>query len=182
MKNVLLRRRPAKAFSEPGKLLRRGSVGELGVLRNRRVRNLDCERKETSTSGRVGCESPRMGSLVTENKRPDSHNYLKYRNFYREFAFRLMNIKRFSIDTLSWRRRGIRTLGRVSPTHAFQACSFNHSDISPSLESRTCERSPNRLLHTSVPPGQPPRRSRLDAASSIGLALNLLTGKICKTS
>jgi hypothetical protein len=26
---------------------------------------------------------------------------------------------------------GIRTLGRISPTHAFQACSFNHSDISP---------------------------------------------------
>ena len=26
---------------------------------------------------------------------------------------------------------GIRTHGRVSPTHAFQACSFNHSDISP---------------------------------------------------
>ena len=35
---------------------------------------------------------------------------------------------------------GIRTHGRVSPTHAFQACSFNHSDISPSLESTTCER------------------------------------------
>ena len=33
---------------------------------------------------------------------------------------------------------GIRTHGRVSPTHAFQACSFNHSDISPSLESYTC--------------------------------------------
>jgi integrase len=28
---------------------------------------------------------------------------------------------------------GIRTHGRVSPTHAFQACSFNHSDISPYL-------------------------------------------------
>jgi pimeloyl-ACP methyl ester carboxylesterase len=28
---------------------------------------------------------------------------------------------------------GIRTRGRVSPTHAFQACSFNHSDISPCL-------------------------------------------------
>jgi hypothetical protein len=27
--------------------------------------------------------------------------------------------------------RGIRTLGRVSPTHAFQACSIDHSDISP---------------------------------------------------
>ena len=27
--------------------------------------------------------------------------------------------------------RGIRTLGTVSNTHAFQACSFNHSDISP---------------------------------------------------
>src|SRR4051812_11169673 len=26
---------------------------------------------------------------------------------------------------------GIRTHGRVSSTHAFQACSFNHSDISP---------------------------------------------------
>src|SRR4026209_1624258 len=36
---------------------------------------------------------------------------------------------------------GIRTHGRVSPTHAFQACSLNHSDISPSLESTTCERS-----------------------------------------
>ena len=28
---------------------------------------------------------------------------------------------------------GIRTHGRVSPTHAFQACSFNRSDISPRL-------------------------------------------------
>src|SRR4029450_10595560 len=28
---------------------------------------------------------------------------------------------------------GIRTHGRVSPTHAFPACSFNHSDISPRL-------------------------------------------------
>jgi hypothetical protein len=35
---------------------------------------------------------------------------------------------------------GIRTHGRVSPTHAFQACAFNHSAISPSLESTTCER------------------------------------------
>ena len=33
---------------------------------------------------------------------------------------------------------GIRTHGRVSPTHAFQACAFNHSAISPSLESYTC--------------------------------------------
>src|SRR5215212_120056 len=28
---------------------------------------------------------------------------------------------------------GIRTHGRVSPTHAFQACSLSHSDISPEL-------------------------------------------------
>ena len=27
--------------------------------------------------------------------------------------------------------KGIRTLGTVSRTHAFQACSLNHSDISP---------------------------------------------------
>ena len=26
---------------------------------------------------------------------------------------------------------GIRTRGKVTPTHAFQACSFNHSDTSP---------------------------------------------------
>src|SRR3954471_20412449 len=31
---------------------------------------------------------------------------------------------------------GIRTHGRVSPTHAFQACSFNHSDISPCLSNQ----------------------------------------------
>src|SRR5690349_19829976 len=36
--------------------------------------------------------------------------------------------------------KGIRTLGTVSRTHAFQACSLNHSDISPSLKSTTCER------------------------------------------
>jgi hypothetical protein len=42
---------------------------------------------------------------------------------------------------------GIRTHGRVSPTHAFQACSFNHSDISPSLESTTCERPAIRVSH-----------------------------------
>ncbi len=28
-------------------------------------------------------------------------------------------------------QRGIRTLGRVSPTHAFQACTFNHSVTCP---------------------------------------------------
>jgi hypothetical protein len=43
---------------------------------------------------------------------------------------------------------GIRTHGTVSRTHAFQACSFNHSDISPSLESIVCGRSSTRLLHT----------------------------------
>src|SRR5204862_109239 len=30
--------------------------------------------------------------------------------------------------------RGIRTLDRVSPIHAFQACAFNHSAISPGSE------------------------------------------------
>jgi hypothetical protein len=48
---------------------------------------------------------------------------------------------------------GIRTHGRVSPTHAFQACSIDHSDISPfrinNLQSRTgrdqgdCDKSSN---------------------------------------
>ena len=32
---------------------------------------------------------------------------------------------------LSGGERGIRTLDRVSPIHAFQACAFNHSAISP---------------------------------------------------
>jgi hypothetical protein len=42
----------------------------------------------------------------------------------------LMNISRIQTFRVGG-ERGIRTLGRVSPTHAFQACSFNHSDISP---------------------------------------------------
>ena len=43
--------------------------------------------------------------------------------------------------------RGIRTLGRVSPTHAFQACAFNHSAISPYLESTVCERRTTIIAH-----------------------------------
>ncbi len=42
--------------------------------------------------------------------------------------------KRPEIKALSLRgggQRGIRTLGRVSPTHAFQACTFNHSVTCP---------------------------------------------------
>src|ERR1700678_3838044 len=35
---------------------------------------------------------------------------------------------------------GIRTHGRVSPTHAFQACSLNRSDTSP-FQSNQCNRS-----------------------------------------
>jgi hypothetical protein len=51
--------------------------------------------------------------------------------------------------------RGIRTLGRVSPTHAFQACSFNHSDISPYLESTTCEQSISDYRTRRRIPGRP---------------------------
>jgi hypothetical protein len=35
--------------------------------------------------------------------------------------------------------RGIRTLDRVSPIHAFQACAFNHSAISPVNDARDAE-------------------------------------------
>ena len=59
---------------------------------------------------------------------------------------------------------GIRTHGRVSPTHAFQACAFSLSAISPSLESTPCERSasdyPTRQRSFLAP-----TRSRLDSAS-----------------
>jgi len=44
----------------------------------------------------------------------------------------------------------------------FQACSFNHSDISPSLKSRTCERSKQIIAHA----------GNLAAFSSISFALN----------
>src|SRR6266542_1765118 len=53
--------------------------------------------------------------------------------------------------------RGIRTLGRVSPTHAFQACSIDHSDISPfrindlrscvDQDSADCDKSSNAPEH-----------------------------------
>jgi hypothetical protein len=45
----------------------------------------------------------------------------------------LRSLWRFIQHLIVGGERGIRTLGRVSPTHAFQACSFNHSDISPYL-------------------------------------------------
>ena len=46
------------------------------------------------------------------------------------------NIRGFFIESiphLNGGERGIRTLDTVSHIHAFQACSFNHSDISPNL-------------------------------------------------
>ena len=36
-----------------------------------------------------------------------------------------------STESFNGGKMGIRTPGRVSPTHAFQACSLSHSDISP---------------------------------------------------
>src|SRR5262249_13045956 len=48
---------------------------------------------------------------------------------------------------------GIRTHGRVSPTHAFQACSLNHSDISP-LKTLTVP-----YIRSAVPPGLGKHRS-----------------------
>ena len=60
---------------------------------------------------------------------------------------------------------GIRTHGRVSPTHAFQACSFNHSDISPSLKSTICER-PGADYRTRRRLFQSLLGSRLHSASS----------------
>jgi hypothetical protein len=59
---------------------------------------------------------------------------------YADFDKKFANLLRILADLKVGGERGIRTLGRVSPTHAFQACSFNHSDISPSLESYTCSR------------------------------------------
>lgn len=42
-----------------------------------------------------------------------------------------------SLDYLKkkYGERGIRTLGALSSTHAFQACTFDHSDISPKIKS-----------------------------------------------
>jgi hypothetical protein len=54
-------------------------------------------------------------------------------------SVRIQRIPRFrhlvesvTYEERSGGERGIRTLGRVTPTHAFQACAFNHSAISPS--------------------------------------------------
>src|ERR1700723_167066 len=40
---------------------------------------------------------------------------------------------------------GIRTHGRISPTHAFQACSLNRSDTSPVLRDLAELQKPNKL-------------------------------------
>ena len=58
---------------------------------------------------------------------------------------------------------GIRTHGRVSPTHAFQACSLSHSDTSPfsadfsknrELEARACRAPPQALARYSRSPAK----------------------------
>src|SRR5213079_1893219 len=48
--------------------------------------------------------------------------------------FLAKNAENYSAIWRFWKvggESGIRTHGRVSPTHAFQACSIDHSDISP---------------------------------------------------
>jgi hypothetical protein len=50
---------------------------------------------------------------------------------------------------------GIRTHGRVSPTHAFQACSFNHSDISPFDSFRSLRTSPSTFRLAALAQGRP---------------------------
>jgi hypothetical protein len=40
---------------------------------------------------------------------------------------------------------GIRTHGRISPTHAFQACSLNRSDTSPEYVDNLAESSETRM-------------------------------------
>ena len=39
--------------------------------------------------------------------------------------------QKFFLPAIQSGERGIRTLGTLASTHAFQACSFSHSDISP---------------------------------------------------
>src|SRR5437868_1723062 len=60
--------------------------------------------------------------------------------------------------------RGIRTLDRVSPIHAFQACAFNHSAISPIRKARHVGASRSRadylirIPRSSEPEGSVPNR------------------------
>src|SRR5579884_3671901 len=68
--------------------------------------------------------------------------------------------------------RGIRTLDRVSPIHAFQACAFNHSAISPEACSiRAASSLTNGLLCS--PPTDCPRSIRYGEAHSFGGASRL---------
>ena len=58
-------------------------------------------------------------------------------------------VRSFGLGVETGGERGIRTLGRVSPTHAFQASAFNHSAISPfksityDRDNANCVRPPN---------------------------------------
>ena len=56
---------------------------------------------------------------------------------------------------LTWHggERGIRTLDRVSPIHAFQACAFNHSAISPIQYEGFSIRIPRERRLVSTPAG-----------------------------
>src|SRR5665213_3006848 len=60
--------------------------------------------------------------------------------------------------------RGIRTLVRVSPKHAFQACAFNHSATSPSRGGKPLLGG-RRTLYASRPPRQARVKSAADRLS-----------------
>src|SRR5277367_2970508 len=76
-------------------------------------------------------------------RQPAMHGTLEALREFQRARYRLDDQRRVALGTShklsgEWREgkyggeSGIRTHGRISPTHAFRACSLNRSDISPS--------------------------------------------------
>jgi hypothetical protein len=74
---------------------------------------------------------------------------------------------------------GIRTHGKVAPTHAFQACSFNHSDTSPHIAALPLRLDLPSLCGVMIVCREPPNRKSLkqqNISGFLGWLLGLRPG------
>src|SRR5262245_29423325 len=86
----------------------------------------------TRFDGSKSTKSPTISTIRQRWRREwDSSQVASRQGESRDALAAHSNRQRPSVSEGAGGESGIRTHGRVSPTHAFQACSFNHSDISP---------------------------------------------------
>ena len=104
-------------------------------------------RRATPSMAKLSCLSDRFSFSGPPNlrRKRTSRSHPKWgRNWDPRISLDLFVNKINEMIRVRGGERGIRTLDRVSPIHAFQACAFNHSATSPAQSSRGWLRPPAR--------------------------------------